>query len=850
MEDPAAELPLGPPRTFEELYARYQEFSLPWTGFGPSPVEYFSPQELNIHLSELVRNSDYPHLPAFAAANTCILLCQGTVYFKTQDMKEQRGKDRAEKILRWSRDPSSERYQPGFYGWQAIPLTNFLREWNLLGAPKVMVAVPEEQQPPPGPHGGQSKRKPPRAIPFWQFYLDNPQWCNCTGQRVMLFMDRPTWLQDNLTRAERVLSGRRVWPTFRPFLTWFRYPRLRDQLLRFGYSAREIYNHHGNHRLRQYVAHLHYILCDSKPQLTRAVLCLAAQIIQHPGKLTERIIQAMGAEGAGKTTFFRQVITKVFGPGTAVSVTRMVDLTGQFSGHKLSNSPLLIHIDEQLTERDVTALFNNLVSAERYTTEHKHHDPVEVEGGSTVIFSSNSRIALLMGSGKGRRFVILPVRDLIATLPVAQRKLYWNHWDDVVCTSDTGDLVATFLQVLPLDGPDGWLTTGPTEDLTCKDTLMGADQWLQGVKKGNAYERSCYWWYNALEHGICCKEMEPPKDKDKHKKKKGTPLAVQPRETEEGEVPDYQAPAPAAVVVQSTIEETINNGKDMWEGRKVFAGALYKYACKNGLDENLVPEYEFRRATRKLFNFPVDKPHNYLRFQLHSLKDCRERFGKQTGVDMEAAQRELDSEQQPGAGTTEVVPLVDLRWAIDLTTSRQLVPLELIFPKELPAQSAAQQEEERQAQLRASREAQAIAAAELIGMRNLAISAPLAPPQEAEEEEAAEAAAEEEEEDEHESQLSNYGRSLRSWRGRDAAAAYLAGPSEAELAHRRRLAAQQGEEEPESSSQPNEQELRRRDQRADEREREARRVGVALEAGECADDADPERQPANDPMYQ
>ncbi len=659
--------------SFEEMYHNNPDFPLPWSGFGPSPVQYFSIQELNEAIRQVVQRTAYPHLEACALANTHVLVQGRNIYLKQQDMTEQRGKDRADVLLSWSQpgeDAPLPIVQPGFASWEEIDSAAFVKQWAV-SAPNVLVPIPEALQPPPGPRGGQGERKPPKLKPFWRFWLESP-YCNSTGQRLCLFLRRSVWRQIGVSRANRVISGRKIWPTFRPFISWYRYDTLAVQKHLFGHTARQVWQR--SVHLQQFITHVFHVLCDSNPTLCYAFFMILAQIMQQPGVRTERIVQCMGDEGGGKTTTMRMITSNVMGPGTSTFVTRIGDLTGTFTGHKLRHSPLLIYIDEQITERNMQGIFNNYVSADRYTVENKYGSKSEAEGGATIITTANINLGISQGGGKGRRQLILLMRDHLKRLTVPQRVAYFGYWDSHICNNQQlADELSTFLQVIDLQH---WLLEAPSMDLTNRSSAAGVHQVLRELGKSEvASERVTYHWAQALNTlRSCCKQTDPkpePEPSNLH-----TPPPPDPQTT----LPFVRAVRGAA----AAAPEDDDDGD--WTDKWVSLKAMYEYATDHGMPKS-VSYQDFRVQTELLMRMPTRMMHNAKQYQLPSIADGRAAFIRYTGIDLNAEEREAEARLERPAE-------LDLTWATQFDPPRpqDMVPIDAIFARECSAAEDAQPE--------------------------------------------------------------------------------------------------------------------------------------------------------------
>lgn len=685
MEEPAAAPPLAVPPSpaeivvaplhprlpsFEEMYALNPDFPLPWTGFGPSPVRYHSIQELNEAIRQVVQRTEYPHLEACALANTHALVQGKHVFLKQQDMCEQRGNDRADVLLTWSQGALEQPFQPGFTSWEEIDNCTFLKQWAI-SAPSILQPIPEALQPPPGPRGGQGDRKPPKTVNFWKFWITSP-WCNSTGQRMCLFLRRAVWTQAGVSDAHKVTSGRKIWPTFRPFLSWYRYDSLEVQKAKFGATARQVWRN--SRLLQQFMTHVFHVLCDSNPTLCYAFFMILAQIMQHPGQRTERIIQCMGNEGGGKTTSMRLITGKVFGPGTSTFVTRIGDLTSNFNGHKLKHSPLLIYIDEQITERGMQGIFNNYVSADRYTVENKYGAKGEAEGGATIIATSNITLGISQGGGKGRRQLILLMRDHLARLQVRERVAYFRYWDAMMNNDELADALSTFLSIVNLEH---WLLEAPSMDLTNRSSAAGVHQILRELGKSEvASERVTYHWAQSLTTlNSCCKATDAPAEPARANRHP-SPAPAAPA-TDSQRTLDF-APAAAAPPAAAAEAAAAAAASNEWEGKWVGLKALYDFAIDHGMPRT-VSYQDFRVQTELLMKMPTRLYHQTKQYLLPSIEDGRLAFIANTCIDLNAEEREAGAREKPAD--------LDMGWALqfDPPLPASMVPIDLIFSRECPA---------------------------------------------------------------------------------------------------------------------------------------------------------------------
>jgi hypothetical protein len=162
-------------------------------------------------------------------------------------------------------------------------------------------------------------------------------------------------------------------------------------------------------KIKYFLNHVFEVICCSDEIIYKYVLSWISNIAQHPGKMNKTAIILKGCQGAGKNTWFSDILAKMFKGYSDDNITDLESLTKWNS--KIEHKVLCVLNEAKNHGENRYAHFDTLKSIITDPTlevKEKHIKERSSQNVINIIFSTNNDFPVKIETGD-RRYLVLTV---------------------------------------------------------------------------------------------------------------------------------------------------------------------------------------------------------------------------------------------------------------------------------------------------------------------------------------------------------------------------------------------------------------------------------------------------------
>ena len=168
-------------------------------------------------------------------------------------------------------------------------------------------------------------------------------------------------------------------------------------------------------------------LGNYKTDMVGYIKMYIAQLIQYPGVKHEKIFQAIGQEGVGKSSFFQLLEALIGKTKTMTTGAPETDVWGPFNSQIAGKLLICIEELDKAEGRKALNKLKNLTQATRIPINKKGHSIIEVDSYHRFFMPTNCIEGAVPLGGDNRRFVTLECSP-----EFKGKHEFWTHFYDIL----------------------------------------------------------------------------------------------------------------------------------------------------------------------------------------------------------------------------------------------------------------------------------------------------------------------------------------------------------------------------------------------------------------------------------